>query len=274
MRSFYFSEYPTVIKGAGELASGVAIRLWRAGFPVVMTELENPLTIRRSVSFSEAVYTGDTVVEEVRATRVFTDEAVRQKWEAGILPVLVDAAAEIVGRMHPVVVVDGRMAKINLGTHREEASLVIGLGPGFTAGQDVNVVIETNRGHFLGRVFREGNAETDTHTPGEMAGVSAKRVFYAPCEGYFTPVHQIGDRVSPGEILGYMGNNPVITHIGGIVRGLIHPGVNLQMGTKIGDVDPRMRPEFCTFVSEKALAIGGGVLEAILEFINTEREIR
>jgi xanthine dehydrogenase accessory factor len=270
MRSFNFKEYPVSILGAGELASGVALRLWRAGFPVVMTELEYPLAIRRTVSFSEAIYLGDTVVEEIRATRVSKIDEMQQKWNEGILPILVDPTAEIVAMVQPAIVVDARLAKTNLGASLHQAQFVIGLGPGFIVGQDVHAVIETNRGHFLGRVLWEGSAEADTRIPGEMKGMRSERVIYSPGEGNFTAVCKISDMVAPGEIIGFCGEIPVIAQIGGILRGLIHPGIYLSQGLKMADVDPRMKPDFCWYVSDKALAIGGGVLEAVLMFLKDD----
>lgn len=268
MKIFNFKEYPVVILGAGELASGVAIRLWRAGFQIVMTELEYPLAIRRTVSFSETIYLGDTVVEEIRATRVSKIDEIQQKWNEGILPILVDPTAEVLAKVRPAIIVDARIAKTNLGMSLHLAQFVIGLGPGFIAGHDVHAVIETNRGHFLGRVLWEGSAEPDSRIPGEMKGVGSERVIYSPGEGIFSSVCMISDPVTPGEIIGFCGEFSVKTQIGGILRGLIHPGIYLSRGMKIADVDPRMNPDFCRYVSDKALAIGGGVLEAVLMFLN------
>jgi xanthine dehydrogenase accessory factor len=261
-----FKEYPVVILGAGELASGVSFRLWKAGFPVVMTELEYPLAIRRTVCFSEAIYSGTAVVEDIRAARIAKFDEIQQRWNEGILPVLVDAASEVVDKVKPAIVVDGRLAKTNLSLPFNQAQFVIGLGPGFIAGQKVHAVIETNRGHFLGRVLWEGSAEPDTRIPGEMKGIQSERVIYSPREGIFTSVNKISDTVISGEIIGYCGEIPVKTQIGGILRGLIHPGVHHSKGIKIADLDPQMKPDYCQYVSDKALAVGGGVLEAILTF--------
>lgn len=262
------NEISILIKGAGELASGAAARLWRAGFPVVMTELEQPLSIRRTVCFSEAIYCHETIVEEIRAARVTSTAEIKIKWKEGVLPILVDPSAEIASQLHPAVVIDARIAKINLSTHLDEAGFVVGLGPGFSVGQNVHAVIETNRGHFLGRVLWQGCAEPDTRIPGEMKGIRSERVIYSPNEGIFTPTHEIGDTVIPGERIGTVDQTPIITPIGGILRGLIHPGIYLPSPIKMADVDPRMNSDYCAYISDKSLAIGGGVLEAVMTYLH------
>lgn len=258
------SELRVWIKGAGDLATGVAARCWRAHFHVMMTELSVPLCVRRSVSFSEAVYQGKTRVEEITAVSAASSSDVLAAWSWDYIPVVVDENGHKVRRLKPDVVVDARVAKRNLGTHLDEAPLVIGLGPGFTAGVDVHAVIETNRGHNLGRVLWSGSAQADTGTPGIVDGVGRERVLYAPVEGIFTPCHEIGDRVAAGEQVALVGDTPVLAGTSGILRGLLHPGVKVAAGVKIGDVDPRLQPEYCETISDKALAIGGAVLEAIL----------
>jgi xanthine dehydrogenase accessory factor len=259
-----FDEITVLIRGAGDLATGVAARLWRCGLPVVMTELPRPLTIRRGVAFSEAVYQGETTVEGIRARRVASVPEVPTCWAEGIVPVLVDPAGECVVALRPRVVVDAILAKRNLGTRRSQAELVIGLGPGFTAGADVHAVVETQRGHNLGRVLWTGTAAPNTGLPGDVGGAGAQRVVRAPADGVFIARRSIGDAVRTGDTLGSVGPAPVLAPIAGVVRGLIHDGLDVSAGLKIGDVDPRGIADYCWTISDKALAIGGGVLEATL----------
>ena len=258
-----------LVRGAGDLATGAAIRLFRCGFPVVMTEIERPLMVRRSVAFAQAVYDGETVVEGVRAVRC-TLEHIAQL-DAGVIPVLVDPDAACGKQLRPGVVVDAIMAKRNTGTRMHDAGLVIALGPGFTAGVDCHAVVETNRGHNLGRVLWQGSAEADTGRPGALPGVhpGAQRALYAPVDGHVLPRAEIGDRLRAGEVIAVIespggGELPIEAAFDGVLRGLIHPAVHVTEGMKIGDVDPRIQPAYCFSVSDKSLAIGGGVLEAVL----------
>ncbi|WP_282434519.1 selenium-dependent molybdenum cofactor biosynthesis protein YqeB [Desulfotomaculum copahuensis] len=252
-----------LIKGAGEMATGCAHRLWRAGFPIVMTELPRPLCVRRTVSFAQTVYTGRLEVEGVRAVLAEAEEipAVLAKGE---IPVVIDPAGELVRSLRPWCVVDARLAKVNPGTRRDEAQLVIGLGPGFTAGEDVHAVIETARGHYLGRVIYTGPALTNTGVPGEIAGKSSERVLRATGAGTFRPLVEIGAEVKAGQLVAWCGRAPVTAAIDGLVRGMLHPGLEVSPGLKVGDIDPRGDRAMCRTISEKARAIGGGVLEAVL----------
>ena len=259
-----FSKKKVIIKGAGDLATGVAARLWRSGFPVIMTEIDRPLTVRRTVSLSEAIYEGKTKVEDLVAHRVESLSEIGPVLDKKIIPVIVDPTAELIHEISPFVLVDAILAKKNIGTHINDAPFVIGLGPGFTAGKDVHAVIETNRGHYLGRVIWHGEAEPDTGVPGQIKGVGAKRVIRAPAQGVFRRALRIGDRVKEGDIVGYAGKTPVPAPLTGILRGLLHDGVTVQMNMKSGDIDPRGVEDYCWTISDKALAIGGGVLEAIL----------
>lgn len=269
-----FQHVHVLIKGAGDLASGVAVRLHRSGFPVVMTELASPHTVRRSVAFAEAVFAGQTSVEEVQA-RCCLPADIKAVWAAGAIPVVVDPEAQVRAVAKPAIVVDAIMAKRNLGTRLTDARLVVGLGPGFSAGQDCHVVIETNRGHNLGRAFWHGSAEPDTGQPGTLPGVSPNlsRVLRAPQDGHVLAQFAIGDRVPSGAIIatvrGDGGARPVVAPFAGVLRGLIHPAVLVESGMKIGDLDPRARRDYCFTISDKSLAIGGGVLEAILAFLRT-----
>lgn len=268
-----FEAYRVLIKGAGDLATGVAWRLWRVGFPVAMTELAQPLAIRRCAAFAEAVYAGETTVEGVTARRVESPAAVEEAWAQGFIPVLVDAAASLLAYLRPEVIVDATMAKQNRGTRISDAPLVIGLGPGFTAGVDVHVVIETNRGHYLGRALWSGSAQPDTGTPGNVAGATRERVVRAPATGVFRGSRRIGDQVQGGDVLGWVDQTPVLAPLSGVLRGLIHDGVWVDLGLKVGDVDPRGEARHCYTISEKSLAIGGGVLEAILVHLRQTKSV-
>ncbi|MDH7487949.1 MAG: selenium-dependent molybdenum cofactor biosynthesis protein YqeB [Anaerolineae bacterium] len=253
-----------VVKGGGDLASGVAWRLWNCGFQVVVTEIPAPTVIRRKVAFATAVWEGETVVDGVRGRKVEGAEGVRAAWAEGVLPVVVDPEAAIICELRPDVVVDAILAKRNLGTRITDAPLVIGLGPGFTAGEDVHAVVETMRGHTLGRVIWQGQALPNTGIPGEVGGYAEQRVVRAPCAGVFRGVREIGDMVDVGDVVAYVDNEPVRVRLKGVLRGLLHDGLTVHANMKVGDVDPRAAREHCFTISDKALAIAGGVLEAIL----------
>lgn len=253
-----------LIRGAGDLASGVALRLHRSGLKVVMTDLERPTAIRRTVCFSQAILFGKAKVEDVTAVRAETMDDVRRILAAGNIPVLADPAADCRHGLRPDVLVDAILAKKNLGTKIDDAPLVIALGPGFSAGEDCHAVIETMRGHTLGRVIRSGPAIPNTNIPGLIGGFAGERVLRAPCDGIFTAVHRIGDTVEEGETIGFVEGQPMKCTISGVLRGVLDDGVPVKKGMKSGDVDPRCKPEYCTTISDKALAVGGGVVEAVL----------
>ena len=253
-----------LIKGAGDLASGVAARLHRCGYEVVMTEQLAPLMVRRSVSFGECVYTTLVEVEGISARKTSDMSAVHLALEQGIIPVLVDPQAECRIELLPAALVDAIMAKRNLNTRISDAPCVIALGPGFTAGVDCHAVIETNRGHNLGRVLYAGTAEPDTGRPGSIDGKTEERILRAPVHGVVEGQATIGDRVTEGQIMAQVSGQPVYAEINGVLRGLIHSGICVTAGTKIGDVDPRAEPAHCQQISDKALAIAGGVLEAVI----------
>jgi xanthine dehydrogenase accessory factor len=264
------SDSIVIIKGAGDLASGVAHRLHNCGFAVIMTELSSPLVVRRTVSFAEAVYAGKVVVEDVQAVLARSFDDVKSFCRQGIIPVLVDPAGELVKRLKPSVLIDATMAKRNTGTRIGDAPAVIALGPGFWAGRDVHAVIETMRGHHLGRVWWEGTAIPDTGEPEPVNGYTHKRLLRAPADGFFTAVREIGDSVEVGETLGFIGEHPVKALISGIIRGLIRDGCAVKQGLKIGDIDPREKREYCYLISDKARSVAGGVLEAILKLTRTD----
>jgi xanthine dehydrogenase accessory factor len=258
------SDTLVLIRGAGDLASGVAARLHRCRFPVVMTELPQPLVVRRTVAFAEAVYEGEIEIEEIRACRVEDVAAARRALSRRVIPVLVDPEAACRAELAPTVLVDGIMAKVNTGTKITDAPLVIALGPGFTPGVDCHVVIETNRGHRLGRAIYNGCAEPDTGEPGLVGGKTSERILRAPVTGVVEGKVAIGDRVAEGQLVAMVGDQEIRAGTAGVVRGLVRAGTRIPRGVKIGDVDPRAEPSHCYQISEKSLAIAGGVLEAIL----------
>jgi xanthine dehydrogenase accessory factor len=259
-----FRRVRVLVRGGGDLGSGVVYRLVQAGFPVLITERAQPLCVRRAVSFGIAALDGEVTVEGITARRVAAVEQAQAVIEAGEIPVLVDETDSAVQAFSPSVVVDARMLKRNSGTRPQDAPLIVALGPGYEAGVDCHVVIETNRGHALGRALWHGTSEPNTGTPGEVGGMTSQRVLYAPRDGFVLPARAIGDVIEVGETIATVGDVPVQASIRGVLRGLIHPEVPVTRGTKIGDLDPRARPEHCFMISEKSLAIGGGVLEAIL----------
>jgi xanthine dehydrogenase accessory factor len=252
------------VKGGGDLGTGVAWRLHRCGFRVLVTETGEPTVIRRAVAFASAVYSGATTVDGVTARLVADDEAISRAWGADEVPVMIDPEAAVVRRLLPEAVVDAIMAKRNLGTRITDAPIVVALGPGFIAGYDCHAVVETNRGHSLGRVIMEGSAEPNTGVPGTLGGESARRVLRAPGSGVFRGVRAIGDRVEEGEVVAHVDGEPVRARLGGVVRGLLCDGLAVRAGAKVGDVDPRGVVDHCFTISDKALAVAGGVVEAIL----------
>ena len=253
-----------VIRGAGDIATGIALRLYRAGIKIVMTDLPQPTSIRRTVCFSEAIRHGTAVVEGVEACLAENAAEARKIAESGRVAVLVDPEAACVKTLQPDALVDAILAKRNLGTKIDDAPIVVGVGPGFTAGEDCHAVIETMRGHTLGRVIYSGSAIPNTNVPGLIGGFAGERVLRAPADGAFRSVRRIGDLVKAGDIAGYVSGEPMVCTIDGVLRGLIADGIPVRKGMKSGDVDPRGNVENCYTVSDKATAVGGGVLEAIL----------
>jgi xanthine dehydrogenase accessory factor len=273
-----FSQHLILIRGGGDLATGVAYRLHKAGFPIIVTELPNPLVVRRRVALASAVLEGEVLIEDLRGVRVESLDQALELAPTGLIPILVSPQlpaalfdSPLVTRHSSLILVDARMAKRNIDTRLDQADLVIALGPGFTAGIDCHAVIETNRGHRLGRVIWQGEAEPNTGTPGIVAGKGAERVLRAPVEGVPSWVKDIGDRVKKGETVGTIDGQPVKAPFDGVLRGLIARGTHVRSGLKIGDVDPRIDFEACFTISDKALAIGGGVLEAVMSDLNTRQ---
>ena len=263
-----------LIRGAGDLASGIALRLHRSHLRVVMTDLEKPTAIRRTVCFSQAIMFGEAKVEDVTAVRAESVDDVRHILAAENIPVLADPAAECRAALRPDVLVDAILAKKNLGTAITDAPLVIGVGPGFSAGEDCHVVIETMRGHTLGRVIRSGPAIPNTNIPGLIGGFAGERVLRAPDDGIFRQLHGIGDLVKAGEAVGEVNGKRMVCTISGVLRGILADGTPVFKGMKSGDVDPRAQVENCYTASDKAIAVGGGVLQAILEYTGVLRGAR
>lgn len=253
-----------LIKGAGDLASGIACRLHHCGMDVVMTEIGIPTTVRRTVAFSPAIYEGIAEVEGIEGVRCDSLEEMVIAVAERKIPVLEDPECQLAMEWRPDVVVDAIIAKKNLGTTIRDAKIVIGVGPGFTAGADCHCVVETKRGHDLGRVLWKGSAVPNTGVPGMIGGYAKERIIRASGDGIFKGMCRIGDLVEKGQLVGMAGENPIYAEIPGVVRGLLQDGVPVKMGMKSGDIDPRAVVGSCYTVSDKARAIGGGVLEAIL----------
>lgn len=272
-----------ICRGGGDLATGIVHRLFRAGFPVLVLETDSPAAIRRQVSFSEAVYDGTATVEGVTAERIASVDraSVDHVLEAGRVPLLVDPEGNSIAQLKPDIVVDAIIAKKNLGTAKEMAPLVIGIGPGFTAGEDVDLVVESMRGHNLARIFTTGSALPNTGIPGNIGGFTKERVLHAEAAGYMKNIRQIGDIVEKGEEIAriyekmtedgtFSGSYvSVEASISGMIRGLIREGYHFQKGFKIADIDPRESElANCFTISDKARSIGGSVLEAVCGYVN------
>lgn len=252
------------IRGAGEMASGTAHRLHAAGYSIIMTELPRPLAVRRGVAFAQAVFDGSAEVEGVVAVHARTLAEAMVLCRQRKIPVLTEEIEDNLSLLQPAALVDARLAKENLGTKIHEAKVVIALGPGFTAGVDAHAVIETNRGHDLGRVLYAGTAQANTGNPGDIGGYREERVLKSSAPGIFSSSLAIGDLVAKGDRFGAIDDSPIVAPISGIVRGLLMGGTRVEAGTKLGDIDPRGIREYCFTISEKARAIAGGVLEALL----------
>ena len=257
-----------VIRGAGDIASGVGYRLKKSGFRVIMLEIEKPTVIRRTVSFATAVYKGETMVEDMKAVKVDTAEEALEKSKENLIPVLIDGEGKNIEIIKPAAVVDCILAKKNLGTNINMAPAVIGVGPGFTAGVDVHAVIETKRGHDLGRVIWKGSASPNTGIPGDIEGYSTERLIRATADGTLRIIKDIGQLVKRGDKLCEINGEFVTATIDGLIRGMIMDGSWVYKGMKIGDIDPRGDKVNCYTISDKARAVGGGVLEALLNILD------
>jgi xanthine dehydrogenase accessory factor len=255
-----FSSQKIVVRGGGDLATGVVQKFFRAGFHVVILEIAAPAAIRRSVALCEAVYDGSAQVEDMNCQRVSNIDELENCWQSGTIPLLIDPIGETIKLLQPSAVIDAILAKRNLGTHRGMAPVTIALGPGFCAGEDVDAVIETMRGHDLGRLIFKGYAAANTGIPGEIGGKSAQRVIHAPASGTVIHKKHIGDIVESGEILFTVGGTEVSAPFTGLLRGLIREGAAVPEGMKAADIDPRIDVDWRT-ISDKARCLGGAALE-------------
>lgn len=290
-----------LILGAGDLSSGIALRLRHSGHDIIMTEIKMPTCVRRTVSFAEAVYEGTHTIEDVTAEFISNTAAptnihpgsdvpnavssaapslasdIDRILSDGNIAVIADEKSQAARLIKPDILIDARMAKINLGTTINDAPFVIGIGPGFTAGRDCHAVIETMRGHTLGRVIYEGSAIPNTGIPGNVGGYTTERLVRATADGIFHPVRSIGDHVKKDEKVAYVESydgslHDVCSNLDGILRGILHDGVRVKEGLKSGDVDARCEKEYCYTVSDKALSVAGGVLEAVCTYLNTHNK--
>jgi len=250
-----------IVRGGGDLATGVVQKFHRVGFNVLILEINTPTAIRRSVAFSEAVYDGYSKVEDIECCKIETLEEADQCWRKGSVALLVDPDGDSIKNLKPAAVIDAIIAKRNTGMTRDMANITIALGPGFNAGKDVHAVIETQRGHDLGRLILDGFAGPDTGIPGEIAGESIRRVIYAPQDGVISHIKKIGDIVEKGEALFTVDNIEVHAPIGGLLRGLIREKIKVGKGMKIADIDSRPDVDWHT-ISDKARCLGGAALEA------------
>ncbi len=258
-----------LVRGGGDIATGSIQKLWHAGYPVLVLESEHPSAIRRYAALSEAIYEGEWKVEDMTGIRVNTLSQAKAAIDSGKIPVMSDPHLKILKEIRPFALIDAILAKRNLGTTRDMAGITVGLGPGFSAGVDVDAVIETMRGHDLGRLLFAGSALPDTGVPGLIEGYGKERVVHAPAAGLFESVRKIGDIVEKGEIIAKIGDVPVPSGIAGIIRGMIRDGYPACAGLKIADIDPRLsQAANCHTISDKARCIGGSVLEAVIMLRN------
>ncbi|WP_312649084.1 selenium-dependent molybdenum cofactor biosynthesis protein YqeB [Aminipila sp.] len=255
------------IRGAGDLATGIACRLYESGFQVLMTDLEVPTTVRRTVAFSPAIYEAKAEVEGKVGVYCSSIEEVEEAFLRKEIPIVVDKDGLFLKALKPDVVVDAIIAKKNVATKINDAEIVIAIGPGFIAGEDCHCVIESMRGHNLGRCIYTGHATPNTGIPGNIGGFTTERIIRAACDGKFRGAVKIGDRIQSGQTVGYIGEIPIVAQIDGMVRGLLQDGVMVHKNMKAGDVDPRAEKGNCYTVSDKSRAIAGGVLEGILHLI-------
>lgn len=258
-----------ILRGGGDIASGIAQKVFRSGFPLIITETENPTMVRRTVSFAECIYSGRMEIEDLFSERV-QGEILSEKLDFAMrllkrdtIPVLVDPECEILELVKPKILIDAILAKKNLGTQIDHAQIVIGVGPGFDAGSDCHAVIETARGHDIGRIIFDGSASENTGIPGPIGGYTSERLLRSPEKGTFKSIKKIGDQVSKGDLVAKVDEFEIFSEIPGVIRGLIRDDLLIPKGFKVGDIDPRAKPEHCMTISDKSRSIAGGVLEAI-----------
>lgn len=259
-----------LIKGAGDIASGIALRLAHCKYKIVMTELSHPTTVRCTVAFSRAVYDKCAQVEDVNAVLAQDIDEACNIIEQGKIAVVIDKDAAVSKELKPDVIIDAILEKYNTGTKITDAKCVIGIGPGFTAGEDCHAAVETKRGHTLGRVIYKGSPIANTGEPGNIGGYTSERIIRAVCDGIFEPLCAIGDAVTQGQKVAIVNGEAICANIGGVVRGMLPKNTQVHKGMKSGDIDPRGIKDYCYTVSDKALAVGGGALEAILNIFVEE----
>ena len=258
-----------LIKGAGEHASGTAHRLFRCGYRVVMTEVASPKAVRRLVSFCSAIFEREFVVEGVRGVGYgLSDVDLLSSFDWSHIPVFVDPECRLRETWAPDAIIDGRILKANLDNDRDDAPLVIGYGPGLVAGRDVHFVVETSRGHNLGRIITDGCAAADTGDPYPIAGFTRERVLRSPAEGTLRPERRLGDLVKAGDVIATVADHPLTAAIPGVLRGLVYPGSTVTAGQKVGDIDPRGEPSYCHSLSDKTRTISGAALEIVASFFD------
>ena len=262
-----------IVRGGGDIASGAIQKLYRSGFKVLVLETETPSAIRRKVAFCEAVYEKEIEIEGIKARLVANDENIQDCWDRDIVPVMIDSRGKVIERLKPLAVVDGILAKQNFGTKRSMAPITVALGPGFSAPEDVDIVIETMRGHNLGRIIEDGRASENTGVPGIIAGFGIERVIYSDYSGVITNIEKIGNVVEKGDVIAVVGNNEIYASISGVLRGIIRDDYKVKKGLKIADIDPRIsEKDNCFTISDKARNIGGAVLESIL-YLKKKKEL-
>lgn len=260
-----FPDQLCIVRGGGDLATGVVHRLHHAGFPIIVLELEQPRVVRRMVSVAQAMFDGEMAIDDLTARRMTVGDAANAA-RTGLIPVVADSAGETISKLHPSIVVDARMAKTPLDTTMA-APFVVGLGPGFVAGEHCHAVVETNRGHDLGRVIWHGPAQADTGRPEPVLGFEAERVLRAPASGVLRAQKQIGDTIQRGETVATVEGQPITAPFTGVLRGLLYDGLPVTANEKVGDLDPRLERRYCFTISDKSLAVGGGVVEAVLAWL-------
>lgn len=267
-------ELTVLLKGGGDLASGIAYRLNRAGIKTLILEKDQPTAVRRAAAFAQTIYVDIVDIEGVTGRRIRTLSELDQAWADNVVPVITNSDYKNLDFLQFPVLIDARMLKENIETELSQAPLVIGLGPGFTAGENCNMAVETKRGHHLGRVIYTGSTARNTGKPGEIAGHATTRVIHAPISGYFQSERKIGEAVAQGEVVARVDDYPLQAGLSGVIRGLLKPGREVEVGMKLADIDPRAEKEYCFYISDKALAVAGGTLEAILFWlVKTDREV-
>lgn len=258
------------VRGGGDLASGIIHRLARSGFKVLVLDIDQPSAIRRTVSFSQAIYSGEIEVEGLKGIHAKSLQEIEDIWQGGNIPVYIDPQGKILEEIRPLALVDSILAKKNLGTNKQMAPITIAVGPGFQAGEDVDLVVESKRGHYLGSLIDKGHAIANTSQPGQVMGYREERVIRASKAGKIENLKDIGDLVEEGDLISRIDQDEIRANIGGIIRGLIHDGYQVHEGMKIGDIDPREIKDHAYTISDKARAIAGAVLEGIL-YLKKER---